>query len=1232
MIIRKNSLFKAAAFATGLENAVRGVLLFSPDSDGISSRSTAWLITDDLAVVPDYSLSGVAASSLTTVKNVSDRTFFLYQSLKHEALEADLVTTDYYNADGTRPLLLKLRKPIENGGLSLCFDKIEPDEPVVLLQYPFGEKEIQLSFGRVSVIDEKSLSYDADTVQGAGGCPIFRGSDWKIIGMHMIALPEEKVNQGLTLAAVLDVLRETEAWNEIARKHLLADTKSALSVLELSETTDNKKFVQPKAEKNLVSAAVHWDFKPEVFSKEVQNSLKPLVIDPSNRKQWILKTPERQRLLGSVSLKVLRDEAEKIGEKDERQQVIKRILDGAPYRLSKISELLLPFWLQAVRWFSGVVPKIPTAAEINRELEKRRIRSRLQALIGTEFHGRDEELKTLKDWYDKSGSGAMIVTGIGGVGKSALLAQFALQLDAETPLLWLDFDRPDLAPDDAISVLKLLSEQFSLQFDGFEIPPPDESNWREIAKKIGKELKNRTESKHPPMLILDGFEVAQYHKNHNEIWQILESILLVYPELRVIVSGRAPVKNLKLLKRKSDSIDLKGMVDEYAKKWLREHKVEDERVLTKLVEITKGVPLKLKLAIRFIETDGKINELPTRLPDILIEGFLYRRVLDRVIESSLKEISHDAIVLRVLTSDLIAGVLSKKIPEGLNAVEVFSQLGQEFALVTGDAPFFVQSLEGESEKLYIRPELRSATLKLLEQEDGKNIRKIDRQAVQWYRKQDLENPRNAAELIYHLLRLNNVAQAEQFWLPECAFLLKDSAPDLPEKNVKARNWLNDRLNNITTPFIREEWEYDAHKRIHASLQRGLMRAVPEILKENNASRLPESQLIVYDAWNLWNNGKLTQARKLLKSSSADSKTIQRDRNLCAALLATKDGDFSTADKLLAGLENPDLWSVKSSENLETIAIRAARIRLTVNIDDEFELSNRLLNEKSTTRLDNVNLLLPNYDVVLPELSKFLKDYLNFDIYQQGSFSIIPNNVEELKYFAEEIQKRRFSAARLKGFSKAIEELSGPLSEGYNPWHQPTVKINSELHDILSPLSAASKNLILRLRALAKLRWFLATSNLCLSQMSRLPEKTKYIKDPLHFSIILTLCAFRTMRFNFISNNREFNNFDELIFEMIKSNSRVITVAPEVETINLLRNIIKNEKQLDLEGILFNWLEEIEKEISNKVENPVFKPFPVWIFAKVKNFGLLSVIVYLLGPDPLETLCKRTLGIPDNLKF
>ena len=63
-----------------------------------------------------------------------------------------------------------------------------------------------------------------------------------------------------------------------------------------------------------------------------------------------------------------------------------------------------------------------------------------------------------------------MVSGIGGVGKSSLVARFALSLPADTLFLWLDFDRADLAPDDALSVMTLLNQQASVQLADFKGP------------------------------------------------------------------------------------------------------------------------------------------------------------------------------------------------------------------------------------------------------------------------------------------------------------------------------------------------------------------------------------------------------------------------------------------------------------------------------------------------------------------------------------------------------------------------------------------------------------------------------------------------------------------------------------------------------------------------------------------------------------------------------------------
>jgi acylphosphatase len=40
-------------------------------------------------------------------------------------------------------------------------------------------------------------------------------------------------------------------------------------------------------------------------------------------------------------------------------------------------------------------------------------------------------------------------------------------------------------------------------------------------------------------------------------------------------------------------------------------------------------------------------------------------------------------------------------------------------------------------------------------------------------------------------------------------------------------------------------------------------------------------------------------------------------------------------------------------------------------------------------------------------------------------------------------------------------------------------------------------------------------------------------------------------------------------------------------------------------------------------------FPFSLMTKIERGDVHSVILFLLGPDPLETLCLRVVGLPDN---
>ncbi|HEY0081490.1 MAG TPA: trypsin-like peptidase domain-containing protein, partial [Pyrinomonadaceae bacterium] len=1037
MIILPHLFYDADAFAEGLRRASRGVLRVVIESGTTGSgpsltHSTGWLITDDLLVLPNYSASAYGESS-------EQRYYCTLSRKPKSAIEATLVSGGAYEPHGARPALLRLSRALPRRALSLEVKNIEPGEPVVVLQYPGGEPKLQFSIGRLTETVDAWVRYDANTVAGSGGSPVIGANTWMLVGMHVGASHQGGFNEGLSLASLLDSLRQSAAWDEIARHHRLVDVKaarqtlwsrakSALEAVQADATAAIADSAAAMADSAAVAAALQWNFDPDLLDSDEREKLRPLVSDPS-APLWALETKERQRLIRSAgSLKALRkvrrdplnwlnhalrfvleDEPEREDKKQDElgQRVIDRILKGPPYSLEMAKDTELPYWLQAVRWFADVEPKLPTPAEVNRTLERRRVRSRLLIVAGPDFTGRARELARMRKWYENSQAGPLVISGIGGIGKSSLVAQFASSLTADTILLWLDFDRADLAPDDAESVLTLLSDQMAVQLGGFTAPDASEDGWAKAADALGAALDRQPAPSHaPPLLVLDGFEVAQHAKEHHKIWEVLERILVQAHALRVVVSGRAAVHSLTLCGRPAESLRLQGMAGPDAKSWLRERGITDDKVLSRVVKISNGVPLVLKLAVHWVNAGGKVGELPDELPKTLVEGFLYQRILDRVIDPRLKPIARDALVLRRLTPEMLSVVLHDTIPEGLDAAEVFSLLTREMGLVETDAAgASAVMLGGVPGVLSLRPEVRSATLRLLEMKDAGRVREIDRRAADWYAAQNLSEAANAAELIYHRLRLGDLTGAQDVWRDDCAALLRFAVEELPESAVSARAWLGARTSGVSAqPDNLETWEKEAIIRIHSAIGRGLLSAVPEVLGERS-ERSASSPLVLYDAWMRWRAKDFKGAREVLQAAGEADSTVGRDRAVLGALLAAHDKDLPAAERLLAGIESAEHWLDNSQGALEALAVRAARVRLTVDLPSELELSKIVQKEAIRSPLMVVlNEFLNASDVMLPDLSRRLGG--QWVLETSGSSMKIPANEPELITFAYRLHGER----------------------------------------------------------------------------------------------------------------------------------------------------------------------------------------------------------------------------------
>lgn len=1272
MIIRENEIFDALEFREGLARAIKGVVrITSEDDQSRTSLATGWLITDTLAVTCDYVLALNPARSKPQYFCILPPKRSIARTRRVNKIAAEPVEDLLGGKEGLGPALLRLRTPVPDSALMLKAENLQANDLVLILHHPMGVTAPRLSIGKLTGKNDVWLQYDASTEGGSGGGPILSPHDFSVAGMHARAVSPH--NEGLSLGSMLTVLQESEVWPEIAEYHKLVDVTRAARSMSVK---DRESEVEPAKDETLLSAALSWSFDPESIPKEKRDQVKVLVNDPSAT-NWILRASERQSLIRSAGdleyLRQIRDKELVKNGKDIGQQVIDRILQGPPYKLDDVDDSALPYWLQAVRWFADVAPDLPTGADVNSVLERRRVKSRLKTTAG-DFRGRKKELKTLRDWYDDLTAGPMIVSGIGGVGKSALVAEFVQRLPDNPVVLWLDFDRADLAPDDAVSVLTLLSQQLSVQLNDFTSSPVTATSWQDSAKQIGSVLVRQP----TPLLVLDGFEVAQQVKQHNEIWQVLKLILEVAHDLRILVSGRAPVIDVDLDNRPAKQIHLQGMDVDDAKGWLRERGITDEDVLDKVVDISDGIPLVLLLALRLHQDKVPISDLPKDLPKALIQGFLYERILDRVLDPVLKPIAQDALVLRGLTEAMIPEVLFDKIPDGLTAADVFSRLQLEMGLVgdQGDPRALSVLLPGKTDILHLRPELRTATLKLLERDAPQRVRLIDERAVNWYKQQDLTDVANAAELVYHYLRLGNIPAAEDAWLDASALLLMYAEEDLPESAQKERAWLRDRVSDAETPTV-PAWEKDVAERIRSALDRGLLRVVPDLLKEHS-ERSNNSPLAIYDAWMCWQDNDQAGALKALGTVGKVDSLADRDRTLMAALLSASADDRPTADRLLADLENERWWVDRPDAATELLAVRAARIRLAVDLKKEIALSQEIRGRSDYHfSVSDLQDYITGTDVVLPWLSEILGG---------GSYEDVSVSVDDVHGVEMKLQ-RELSRARKWGQGLlTIDQHVSP--EG--PWRA------SEVAPVETGKLGAHE-IAQDLVVLGWRRWRLALDGDFLNRASAVAVTDQQSSsalglatNSLTLAIAATLNAFRGVPLSINAGPFTRQSVDHFLNHVLETPPNVITphplsterkklaldvfsesfptnpplppsaldavvqkkfliVAAEpksfgpyikgvAETHGLKSEVSKlpnGNTEIHVagsEGRVQDFRSEVAKFSTLGVIEVIIArdSFPLSFVWSVERPDIISTFLFLLGPDPLEMLCRRVVGVPDSV--
>lgn len=519
--------------------------------------------------------------------------------------------------------------------------------------------------------------------------------------------------------------------------------------------------------------------------------------------------------------------------------------------------------------------------------------------------------RQLRAWTGLKPRAPLVIYGPGGVGKSTLIGKLILDHGRlgeaqRIPFAHLDFDNPALIIDQPATLLIEALLQLGIQYaehqeacqnlardlqqelpdhetslargpldataesslaDQFSELRITEQDWdREGIRRFAGLVRSLPgpmpdgEGGRPPYLfVLDTFEEVQYRSETQvgSLWKWLANLQDQLPFLRTVVSGRAPVRDLRVNGHQAEELHLGDLDDEAAAGFLEARGVTDGRLAAVIARQVGGNPLSLALAAEVLRREGQdavdaggIKDIkrPARRfskpqPDIVeatIQGVLYRRILDHIKDPDVRRLAHPGLVLRRVTPDLIQQVLAG--PCGITvqsrdrARELFEGLRKEITLVS----------PAQDGSLRHRPDVRRLMLGLLVHDRPQQVREIHQAAAAYYAGQDDVVAR--AEEIYHRLQLGeNTKDLDSLWSPGIAEYLRSAAEELP---VPGQVFLAQHMDLVISKDIRrraelQDWEQLATQRCQDLLRNGDFDAVGRVLHERH-DRSENSPLYLID--------------------------------------------------------------------------------------------------------------------------------------------------------------------------------------------------------------------------------------------------------------------------------------------------------------------------------------------------------------------------------------------------
>ena len=572
----------------------------------------------------------------------------------------------------------------------------------------------------------------------------------------------------------------------------------------------------------------------------------------------------------------------------------------------------------------------PSPEDIDGRMAVLEVTRPVRRLVRQPVVGRGRELAALRAYLAEPSRGplsedpAFCIHGIGGVGKSTLVAAFVTEVAARTersPWAYLDFDRRTLQPEEQFTIIADLYRQIGAQYPELS-KLTDRARAELLEREAGRGLESfdsggsfreaivqlalmlTTDVPAPLVVVLDTCEEVQRDpETMDRIHELFDALAAAHGRLKLIVAGRGRVPQFESTLRPDRSMVLGGFDPPDAIAFLHAQIDEarggaaplDPGLAADVVKLVGGNPLCLALAARVLIHEGLTAIASAveravalgRVRDEFVRGFLYRRVLDHLKglgdaaqQACLRSVARASLALRYVTAELIERVLKPVLhaPATVGAAALYRDLVAEIGFV-----------EDVGDALRLREDVRGPALDALRIEDAALVERVHRAAREFYDAHP-DAPYARVEQRYHALALGDVsglAVLDRETLNE----LTRSAADYPEAAASlVQRLLQGSYNDAQLARDDEQrsWELGVLSRADAALRSGDTAAARQLLFER-AERSPTTELHRLESRLLEADGNLVAA--------ADA----ADRDLAAARRATGSERLAAAAVRHAGL-------------------------------------------------------------------------------------------------------------------------------------------------------------------------------------------------------------------------------------------------------------------------------------------------------------------------------------------